>query len=281
MTDRSDAESIPLRTRLPALLPLGAVWVGALLPVGFYLLHQGDPELCVAIAIGAKRFAWQAMLAAAAAIVVGLLLYPPLPAWLRRFADRTRTRWSSDSAPLKRALSELNHFETAQKHYEVARLAWTRSDYRLVGSHTKRSVELDATMAHAQHLLGQFLLRIKSLPEAHRAFAAAERLDPGHAFGEALLHVAHLQQLTGDVDAALATFEQHEREHGASPRSNFWRGEALLAKGHMESAAAAFVAAAADPKMRLTAEQNWFRALARVRCWRIRGSQSASTGGPR
>lgn len=281
MADSPGPESIPLRTRLPAMLPLGAVWVAALLPVVFYLLHWSDPELVVSLAITAKRLVWQAMLVVAAAVVVGLLLYPPLPAWLRRFVDRTRTKWSSDSAPLTQALSELKHFETAQKHYEVARLAWTRSDYRLVGGHARRSVELEATMPHAQHLLGQFLLRMKSLPEARNAFEAAERLDQGHAFGEALLHVAHLQHLTGDLDAALTTFVRHEREHGSSPRSNFWRGDALMAKGQVEAAAAAFVAAAADPKTRLTAEENWFRAQARVRCWRIRGGKAASSEGHR
>lgn len=279
MIENVGTDSIPLRTRLPALLPLAAVWVSALLPVVFYLLNLGDPELAVAIAIRAKSLLLQAMAVLVAAVVVGVLFYPPLPAWLRRFVDRKKTAWSTDPALLTRALSELQHFETAQKHYEVARLAWTRADYLLVDTHLRRSVELDATMPSAQHLFGQFLLRMRSLPEARNAFEAAERLDKGHAFGEALLHVAHLQHLAGDIEAALKTFEQHEREHGASPRSKFWRGEALLAAGHQEPAAQAFVAAAADSKIRLTAEENWFRAQARVRCWRIRGSNAAGKEG--
>lgn len=272
MTDAPGTEAIPLRTRLPALLPLVAVWGCALLPVLFYAVHLTDPNLAVSIAIAVQYVMLLTLVAVMSATLLGLLFYPPLPAALRRKIDRTRTAWSTDPAPLIRAQSELQHFETAQKHFEVAKLAWLRANYRLVGSHARRATELDGKMPHAQHLLGQFLLRMKSLPEARRAFEAAEQLDKGHAFGAALLHAAHLQHLTGDLDQALVSFERHEREHGFSPRSNYWRGEALFAAGRHEQAAQYFVAAAADPKMRLTSEENWFRALARVRCWRIRGA---------
>jgi len=272
MTDDTGTESIPLRTRLPALLPLAAVWVCALLPVVFYVAHLTDPSLAVGIALAVQYTLLLTLVVVLSATLIGFVFYPPLPAAMRRAIDRTRTAWSTDPAPLIRAQSELQHFETAQKHYEVAKLAWLRANYRLVGSHARRATELDAKVPHAQHLLGQFLLRMKSLPEARRAFETAEQLDKGHAFGAALLHAAHLQHLTGNTDKALASFEQHEREHGSSPRSNFWRGEALFAAGKHDEAAQAFVAAAADPKMRLTSEENWFRALARVRCWRIRGA---------
>lgn len=275
MTEQRGTESIPLRSRLPALLPLAAVWICAALPVVFYVIHLSDPGLAVGIALTGKYLLVLGLLSLLAALLLGLTVYPPLPAGIRRYFDRLRTAWSTDPAPLIRALSDLQHFENAQKHFEVAKLAWLRGDYRMVGTHAKRATELDPQMPHAQHLLGQFLLRMKSLPEARRAFEAAEQLDKGHAFGSALLHAAHLQHVTGDLDKALATFAQHEREHGSGPRSNFWHGEALAAAGKLVEAAQAFLAAAADPKMKLTSEENWFRALARVRCRRIRGGGSA------
>jgi len=274
MTEEQAAEPIPLRTRLPALLPLAAVWACALLPVVLYLLYLKAPEQAVGLAISIRSLLLQALVALVVTATIGLTLYPPLPAWLRRSIDRTRTAWTTDRSLLTRALSELKHFETAQKHYEIARVAWTLGDEPLAGPHLRRSTELDPTLAYAQHLFGQYLLRVGSLPEARHAFEAAEQLDKGHAFGDALLHAAHLQHLTGDTTKALQTFEQHAQDHGASPRSNFWRANALLAAGQDEAAARCLVAAAADPKTRLTAEENWFRALARVRCWGIRGKNS-------
>jgi tetratricopeptide (TPR) repeat protein len=261
--------SISLQSRLPSLLPLVAIWVCALLPLLYYLIYQADPTSAVSLAITAKLWSLRALITAAGACMLGVLFYPPLPAWFRRFVDRTRTAWTTDRAPLVRALSELKHFETAQKHYEVARLAWIRSDYQLVQSHARRAVELDDSLPHCQHLLGQFLLRMKQLPEALTAFAAAQALDPGHAFGESQLFLAHVQHLLGSLEQANATFADYHRQHGGNHRSNYWHGEVLLALGQRDAAKAAFARAAADPKMRLTAEENWFRALARVRCWRM------------
>lgn len=271
------APVIPLRARLPALIPLGVVWVIALLPVGFYVLHLSNPQAVVSLSTIAKELTLQALLVAAIAAIAGFLLYPPLPAWVRRYLDRTRTKWSADRAPIARAIAELKHFETAQKHFEVAKLAWIRSDYVLVAAHAKRSVALDGTLPAAQHLLGLISLRTDALPAALQAFTAAERLDPGHAFGDAQLHIAHLQHLLGDLNASLASFEQFTRAHGNNHRSNFWHGEALLAAGKSDEAAKAFHAAAANPKTRLTSEENWFRARARVRCWRI-GRVEQTTG---
>ena len=264
-----EAPVIPLRARLPALIPLGTVWVIALLPVGFYLLHLRNPQAAVSLSTAATELTLQALFVAAAAAIAGFLLYPPLPAWVRRYLDRTRTKWSADRAPMARAISELKHFETAQKHFEIAKLAWIRSDYALVATHAQRSVALDATLPSAQYLLGLISLQTDARPEALAAFSAAEQLDPGHAFGHALLHLAHVQHLLGDQNSSLASFKQYTRAHGSNHRSNYWHGEALLAAGRANEAAKAFQAAAADPKARLTAEENWFRARARVRCWRI------------
>ena len=77
--------------------------------------------------------------------------------------------------------------------------------------------------------------------------------------------------LSGEHEHALARFEQHQAQHGGGHRSNYWRGEALAAAGHAEAAGEAFRAAAADPKRKLPAEENWFRALARVKSWRFGG----------
>lgn len=259
---------VPLR----ALLPLVLCWLAALFPVALWLLDRRDPELAVEVAWTTRLWALRAASGAAAVGLLALLFYPPFPAWLRRTFERTRTRWSLDRTPLLRALSELQHLETAQRHLEVARLAWQRDELALVGPHVQRAVELDPGSAPALHLFGLFLLRVGEPRGASAAFAAAERSAPGHAFGDALLHAARAAFLAGDDHRALLLFAQHEREHGGAPRAHYWHGEALLLAGRRDEARAAFAAAAVQPRRKLTAEENWFRALARVKVARLGGA---------
>ncbi|MFN3240881.1 MAG: tetratricopeptide repeat protein [Planctomycetota bacterium] len=252
-----------------AVLPIALVTALGLLPFVLYLLHRADPVLAVEATNALSSWTVRALLAGGACALLALLLYPPAPAWIRRFVDRQRRSWAVDRAPLLRARKELEHCETAQKHFEVARLAWIRTELPLVGPHAHRAVELDPSMPQAQHLLGQFLLEAGRPQQAAAAFAEAERLDPGHSFGEALLLEARARYVAGDREQALARFEQHQAQHGGGHRSNYWRAEALLAAGRREDAARAFAEAAKDPGQRLPTEENWFRALARVRCWRL------------
>lgn len=241
----------------------------ALLPAALFLTHLIDPVLAVRSARLLTVLATDAALLTACLFVAGLLLYPPLPAWLRLLADRTRAAWSSDQPALQRARAELRHFENAQRHFEIARLAWIRRDFTLLGTHAARAVELDGELPGAHHLYGQFLLANARPAEAARQFEAAERLEPGHAFGAALLLEARATHLAGDTEAALQLFDRHATTYGSSHRSNWFHGEALLAAGRIDAARRAFAAAAAPPPQRLTAEENWFRALARVRCARL------------
>ena len=256
-----------------SLAPLAALWACAALPFVLYVVHRADPVAAVELANDLVTWSLRAALGGGALGLLALLAFPPFPAWLRRHADRIRRSWTVDRAPMLQALKDLQHFETAQKHFEVARLAWIRTDLTLVGPHAARAIELDPSLPQAQHLLGQFLLRVGAPAQALLAFENAERLDPGHAFGEALLLQARALALLGRDDEAVQRFERHAATFGGSHRSDFWRGEALAAVGRAADAAEAFRAAAADPGQRLPAEENWFRALARVKCWRHGGSR--------
>jgi len=254
-----------------SLMPLVAVWCCALMPVALFFAHQVNPELAVEAANSMTKWSLRALVGGGALTMVGLLIYPPFPAWIRRFSDRVRRSWTVDRTPLLKALKDLEHFETAQKHFEVARLSWIRSDMTMVGPHAARAVELDPSMAQAHHLLGSFLLRVDALEHALLAFENAERIDPGHAFGDALLLRAQTLSRLGRLEQALKTFEQHRSVHGGGHRSHYWHAVALASAGRRGEAARAFREAAADPKQRLPAEENWFRALARVKCWRFGG----------
>jgi tetratricopeptide (TPR) repeat protein len=253
-----------------AHLPLAAVWLVAVWPVVLWLVHCSDPEHAVEVAQRAARTAVAAGWLLAGTTVVACLLFPPAPAWLRRTWVRTWTNLSTDQAPLQRARAELQHFETATRHAELGRLLRLRRQHDEAIVHLQRAVQLDDGIATAWHQLGLALFAQAEWEQAAEAFRRAERLDPGHAFGDALLHLGRAQHEQRDPQA-LATLQEHQRRHGGGARSHLWLADALLRVGDRAGARAALRAAAAPPRQRLSAEDNWFRALARVRLWRTRG----------
>ncbi len=261
----------PARVRAAARqLPLALVWLVAVWPFVLWLVHRSDPEHAVEIAQRTTRFAAIAGWWLLATIVVACLLFPPAPAWLRRTWARTWHNLSSDQAALARARAELQHFETATRHAEIGRLLRGKRLHEQAAAHLQRAVELDDGIASAWHQLGLVLFAQAEWEKAALAFRRAERLDPGHAFGDALLHLGRALHELRDPEA-LGTLQEHERRHGGGPRSQLWLADALVRAGDRAAARAALRAAAAPPRQRLTAEENWFRALARVRLWRRGG----------
>lgn len=256
-----------------AHLGLLLVWIVAAAPVVLWFVQTRDPELAVRLA--ATGWQWLGRVGLAAAVLgIAALLYPPFPAWLRLSAHRTRLSLTNDRGALQRALGELRHFESGPRHLEVGRLALAHGDRDAARRHLQRAVELDPGLAGAHHQLGRLLFLDGTFTKALDAFTRAESVDPGHAFGDALLHGGRCLHLTGDTTRAADVLRLHAQRHGGGRRSAFWLGEALAANGDAMAAREAFRAAAAPPpaRQRLTAEENWFRARARVRLWGRGGS---------
>ncbi|MCR9247302.1 MAG: tetratricopeptide repeat protein [bacterium] len=249
-------------------LPLAAIWIATIAPLLLWLLARQDPELAVRIKQVTTTAAIRGGLGLALVASVGALLFPPVPAWVRLMFERLRLSFASDRGPLLKALAELEHFASAARHLEVGRLALTRSELPLAAEHLHRAVELDPSIAGAHHQFGILLRRLGHLQQAAVAFQNAEHLDPGHAFGAALLELGRCALLAGDERAAAEILERHRKEHGGSKQSHYWLGKARAAIGEHDSAIAAMKYAAEPTKQRLTPEENWFRALARVWLWR-------------
>jgi len=91
-------------------------------------------------------------------------------------------------------------------------------------------------------------------------------MDRTRPAAEAMLQLGHTMLRLGDAAGAREMLLRHQREHGGSRRSHVWLAEACLAAGDAAAARDAFAVAAAPPARgpRLTAEENWFRAKARV-----------------
>lgn len=258
------------RRRVGAALPLLLVWLLAAWPVVLYVVHRSDPVAAVLLAQFAAR--WLTRVAVGWALLLGLacLLYPPLPAWLRLAGHNVWRRLGTSEAPLRRALADLAHFESAQRQLEVARLSWQRGKAEAAAVHARRAIELDAQIASAWHLYGLALFAQNAFDGAAQSFAQAEQLDPGHAFGDALLLQGRCRFLLGEP-SGLELLRQHERQHGGGARSHVWLANALARAGDQEAALAALRTAAQKPLHRTTAEDGLFRARARVRLWRRGG----------
>ncbi len=258
------AARLPAGQRVALLL----IWLVAAVPPALWLAHRSDPELAVQLVAGGTLWLTRLALGLGLTLLLAALLFPPVPAWLRLRWSELRLSVTSDRGPLLRALGELQHFASAQRHYEVGRLALLRREFALALPHLQAALQLEPDMAAAHHQLGLAMFRHGQLGVAASAFARAEELDPGHAFGDALLYLGRCLDLTDHHQQAVEILRAHQARHGGSHRSHYWLGLALQAAGDTHGAADAFAVAAAPPAHKVTAEENWFRALARVRRWR-------------
>lgn len=250
--------------RIPQLLP----WLACALPVCLFAMHAKSPLMAVefwqvTMAVLGRGLLWTLI-----AAFVLLLGFPPFPAYLRLWFSRAAARLTTDRGPFVRALTELRNLETAARHLEAGRAALACGDPRVAIPHLARALELDKEMLPARYQLGLALLEVSALPQARAVLHSVVLVDPGHAFGGALLTLARCAQLAGDRDAAVALFEQHAHAHGGNRKSHFWLGQARLGRGDRSGARAAFEVAAAR-NGRLSPEEGFYRARARVALWRL------------
>jgi tetratricopeptide (TPR) repeat protein len=247
-------------------LPLALVWVVAAWPVALWLVHAQEPAAAVRLVQGAAAAFAASWPWAVGGLVGACVVYPPAPAFLRRALHRFRLGVMFDQQGLLKVLADLEQFETATRHLEAGRMLRVARKHEQAIPHLARAVELDESIAGAWHQLGLALFTLHQWPAAARSFERAENLDPGHAFGDAMLCFGRCLHEIKDGRALLA-LETHARQHGGGPRSWLWLAEARARAGDAGGALAALRQAAAKPTVKLSPEDAWFRALARVRLW--------------
>lgn len=242
-----------------------ALWAAVLVAPTMLLLSGQQPSLAVALAQQlswwTSRIGWGCF----ALLALALLLLPPARAGLRLLGSNLRLSLASDRGPLLRAQSELAHLATAQRQFEVGRLAYLAREWELALVHLHHALELQPNYPAALHNYGLVLLRLGHVANAATTFAAAEQLEPGFAFGDALLHLARCEDLAGQHQAAINHFAQHRQLHGGGTKSQYWHAQALAAAGETVAAQAMFQQAATTPTRRDTPEEQWYRAWARMR----------------
>lgn len=252
-------------------LPLALVWAAALWPATLWLVHAADPAAAVRLAHGAAATAsatWPWLAGGAAAACIG---YPPTAPYVRRALHRWRLGWSLDQLQLGKALADLEQLETADRRLALGRLLLAAHKPEQALPHLARAVELDDAVAGAWHQFGLALFLLHQWPAAARCFERAETLDPGHAFGDALLRFGRCLHELKDGRALMA-LETHARQHGGGPRSWLWLAEARARAGDRGGELAALAQAAAPPARKTTPDEALCRAIARTRRWTRRRS---------
>lgn len=254
-------------------LPLGILWAIGLYPIALVLLDRIGPPLAVrtalAVEVALGAAFWPALAAAALA-----LLWPPVPALLRLLVRNGIDRLRCDRTPLRRAVAELRHVETAARRLEAGRAALAVHDAAAALPHLLRAIELEPDQAAAHHQLGLAHQQRGDFAAAAAALERAVQLDPGQAFGGAMRSLGQALLQERRFRAAADVLQRHVREHGGNRGSHYWLGVSLRALGDRPGARAAFAVAAAPPppRPRLTASENWFRARARVALWTLGGA---------
>jgi tetratricopeptide (TPR) repeat protein len=247
-------------------LGMAFVWLLAAWPLALLLVHLGSPVAAVELEAGVGRVAVRTGVGAACILALAALAWPTVPAGIRLGLSRLRVALTTDRGPLMRAIAELRHVETAARRLEVGRLALRLRDLPLAAENLRRAIELEPGNIAAHYQWALLCLETSQLPQARAALAAIVAADPGHAFGEAMLLLGRTALRLGDAASARDVLLRHQREHGGSRRSHVWLAEACLAAGDTAAARDALAVAAAPPTTgpRLTAEENWYRAKARV-----------------
>lgn len=251
-------------------LGLCALWITGLWPLLLLAVHAlTGPLAAVALQVRVEAALHTGALAAAAASLVLAFTYPPFPAGLRWLLVRTAARLRAEREPLLRAQSELRSFETGPRQVEAGRAALAAADPAAAVPHLLRAIELEPDQLAAHHLLGSAYLELGRPAEAREPLLRVVAAAPDHAFGDSMLLLGRAHMLCGEHRQAAEVLQRHSREHGGNRRSHYWLGSSLRQSGDRTAARAAFAVAAAPPpeRPRLTAEEAFYRARARVALW--------------
>ncbi|MGA0058955.1 MAG: tetratricopeptide repeat protein [Planctomycetota bacterium] len=237
-------------------------------------LAHAEPDLALAIAVPLGTLLGGLASYVLPAIALALLAWPPFLPGLRLWLARVRDRMSVDQGPMLTAQDRLRHFETAPDHVTVGLAQLRLGQAGKAIPHFGRALQLEPTHVAARFHLGRALLQVGALDKARLALADVVRIDPAHAFGRALLELAEACERTGDDATAERILADHERSHGPHRRADLARGRLALQRGDREAARVFLDRAAAPPgagTRRLTPDEAFDRARARVLRWRIAG----------
>ena len=258
------------------ILGCSALWLLACWPVLLWLIYCSSAVAAVEFtqqvdAIGTSVLLWVFLL-----LAIGAMVFPPIPAGIRLSFARLRLMLTTDRSTLMRNLFELRHIETPARHLEIGRLALQFGDHAQAAFHLQRANDLEPGNPATLYLIAQVQLSYSLRPAAQQTLAQVVQLAPDHGFGDALLLLGRTTFQLGDKAAGLALLRRHERTHGGNRKSHCWLAEALKANGEHEAARQAWRSAAEPAQQRLTAEENWYRATARVALLFNRGSRVAA-----
>ncbi len=272
------AGAAQLQTRLGArglaVLLLCAASAAAL---SLAVLAHLDPALALEIAVPLGAGLGGLASYALPAVALVLIAWPPFLPGIRLWLSRMRDRMSVDQGPMLTAQDRLRHLETAPDHVTVGLAQLRLGQAARAIPHFGRALQLDPTHVAARFHLGRALLQVGALDEARLALADVVRIDPGHAFGRAILELAEACERTGDDATADRLLADHEHAHGPHRRADLARGRIALRRGDRDSARRFLERAAASPSAgarRLNPDEAFDRARARVLRWRLGGGAS-------
>lgn len=250
-----------------------SLWLAAAGVVGIILIGRSDP-------VGLVRWwasAHELLRAAGLWLLVGggiaLIAYPPALPWLRLRWIRLRQRLSVDQRTLRELEERLRHFETAADHLQLGRM-WLRHGVPARAlPHLVRAQQLDPEHLGTLDELGRALLHHGHPRHALPALRHVHAAQPEFAFGATAVALGEALLRNDEPHEAASVLERLTRTYPGNRRALWFLAQAKRRTGDASGARDALqrAAAPAEQGTRLSPEDRYFRARARVALWRVRG----------
>ncbi len=130
---------------------------------------------------------------------------------------------------------QIHLLDKAHHHLELADIHFQRGKFKLAEESYLRSLEREPQDLDTRAHYGQCLLRLGRAAEAKIYLEAVCAENPKHDYGYSLMALAETRAALGDVDGAIAIWEQVVSQHSYA-RARTQLAELLIVKGQTERA---------------------------------------------
>ena len=234
----------------------------ALIAFGFSLWMFVD-------AIRRQEWIWAACIAVFtvfSAMMYYFLVYRPQGASGGRFSG-FELPGAKQRARIREIQARIHHLDHARDHLDLADALFARGEFKKAEASYRASLHRDPGDTDAMAHLGQCLMRLGRPSEARPLLTRVLASDPRHDYGHTQMALAEACTALGDVPAAIAAWEEVNRNHGY-PRARVQHAELLASRGQREDALALAREVLEDdehaPRFQRSRDKEWIRRARRL-----------------
>ena|SRR5437867_150023 len=192
------------------------------------------------------------------ALLYFFLVYRAAPSATRGF----ELPGAHDRRRIKELQAQIHHLDKAHHHSQLGDIYFQQGKLDLAEACYRAALERDPDDIDTRSHLGQCLLRKKRLDEARPLLEKVCAENPKHDYGHSLMALAETRTALGEIDAAIATWQQVLQDHSYA-RARVQLAELYLRKEQPGPAQAELREVVADdahaPAFQRKRERVWVR----------------------